>query len=159
MIIVILPEENDNERILNQIIKFNKMKKILAIMTMLLMVSALSFVVSSCGDDDDDSGYGSGVVGTWSANDDGEYLTLTFKKDGTGTWTERYYDYDSGKETERGSFSYEMEGKSKGIMTIRTYDSYYGYETEHMYFEIEGKKMYLFEDYYGEDLEWILTKE
>lgn len=158
MIIVILPEENDNERILNQIIKFNKMKKILAIMTMLLMVSALSFVVSSCGDDDD-SGYGSGVVGTWSANDDGEYLTLTFKKNGTGTWTERYYDYDSGKETERGSFSYEMEGKSKGIMTIRTYDSYYGYETEHMYFEIEGKKMYLFEDYYGEDLEWILTKD
>lgn len=137
-----------------------KQKSILWSLLAMMMVAVLSAGFVACSDDDDDdSSSGSGVVGTWSGSDDGDYLTLTFKKDGTGTWTSRYYDSYSGTETERGSFSYEMEGKSKGIITVRYYDSYYGYETEHIYFEIEGKKMYLYEDYYGDDLEWVLTKE
>ena len=125
----------------------------------MMVVAVLSAGFVACGDDDDDSGSGSGVVGTWSGQDGRDYLTLTFKCGGTGTWTGRYFDSYSGTETQRGSFSYEMEGKSKGIITVRYYDSYYGYETEHMYFEIEGKKMYLYEDYYGDDLELVLTKE
>ena len=127
-----------------------------------MMVSMLSVGFVSCGDDDDDESNfsGSGVVGTWSgSDDDGEYLTVTFKKDGTGTWISRYYDSYSGSETKKGSFSYEMEGNSKGVITVKNYDSYYGYEVEHTFFEIEGKRMYLYDDYYGEDLECILTKE
>lgn len=135
-----------------------KQKSILLSLLTMVMVAVMSTGFVACSDDDDDSS-SSGVVGTWSGSDDGDYLTLTFKKDGSGTWTSRFYDSYSGKETERGSFSYEMEGKSKGVITVRFYDSYYGYETEHIYFEIEGKKMFLYEDYYGEDLEWILTKE
>lgn len=133
-----------------------KQKSILWSLLTMMMLAVMSAGFVACSDDDDDD---SSVVGTWSGSDDGDYLTFTFKKDGTGTWTSRYYDSYSGTETERGSFSYEMEGKSKGIITVRYYDSYYGYETEHIYFEIEGKKMYLYEDYYGDDLEWVLTKE
>lgn len=113
----------------------------------------------ACDDDDDDSGSSSGVVGTWSGQDGRDYLTLTFKSGGSGTWTGRYDDSYSGMETERGNFTYVMEGKSKGVITVRLYDSYSGYGTEHLYFEIEGKKMYLYEDPYGDDLEWVLTKE
>lgn len=135
-----------------------KQKSILWSLLTMMMVAVMSASFIACSDDDDDSS-GSGVVGTWSGQEGKHYLTLTFKKDGSGTWTSRYNDSYSGYETERGTFSYEMEGKSKGIITVRDYDSYSGYHTENIFFEIEGKKMYLFEDYYGEDLEWILTKE
>ena len=36
---------------------------------------------------------------------------------------------------------------------------YYGYENETIFFVIEGKTMSLFEHYYYDDLEWILTKQ
>lgn len=135
-----------------------KQRNLLWSLFTLVMVTMMSAGFIACGDDDDDPVSG-GVVGTWSGQDGKDYLTLTFKSGGSGTWTSRYNDYYSGMETERGSFTYEMEGKSKGVITVRYYDSYYGYENEHIYFEIEGKKMYLYEDYYGEDLEWVLTKE
>ena len=126
-----------------------------------VMVAIMSAGFSAC-NDDDDNGSSGGVVGTWSGLEIGgrDYLTLTFKSSGSGTWTYRDHS-SSGYETERGSFTYEMEGKSKGIISIRAYDSYShsGYYTDYMYFEIEGKKMYLYDDYYGEDLEYILTKE
>ena len=129
----------------------------------MMMVAMLSASFMACGDDDDDDddngSSSSSVVGTWSGKDGSDYLSLTFKSGGNGTWTSRYYDSYSGTETERGSFTYEMEGKSKGVITVEEYDSYYGYETEYVYFEIEGKKMYLYENYYGDDLGWVLTKE
>ena len=76
------------------------------------MMTILSAGFVACDDDDSDSG--SGVVGTWSGKDGRHYLTLTFKSGGTGTWISRYDDSYSGMETERGTFTYEMEGKSKG---------------------------------------------
>jgi len=101
------------------------------------------------------------VTGTWSGTDDGDYLSLTFKNDGTGTFVGRYYDsyIGSGSVTEKGTFTYEMEGKSKGVIAVKEYNSYYGSYTDYIYFEIEGKTMYLYEDYYGDDLDWTLTKQ
>lgn len=126
----------------------------------MVMVTMMSTGFIACGDDDDDnSGSSSSVVGTWSGQDGRHYLTLTFKSGGSGTWTSRYNDSYSGTETERGNFTYVMEGKSKGIITVKENDSYSGYHTEYIYFEIEGKKMFLYEHGYGDDLEWELTKE
>ena len=52
-----------------------------------------------------------------------------------------------------------MRWKVNQKVTIRdSYDSYSGYYTDYIYFEIEGKKMYLYEDGYGDYLEWVLTK-
>lgn len=136
-----------------------KQKRILWSLLTMMMVAVLSAGFVACGDDDDDSSSGSGVVGTWSGKDGRESLSLTFKSGGKGTWVSRYEDYYSGTETERGSFTYEMEGKSKGIIIIKDYDSYSGYHNDYLYFEIEGKMMFLYDDYYGEDLEWVLTKE
>lgn len=103
------------------------------------------------------------VTGTWFGKESGssweESLTLTFKSDGTGTWVGSYYDSYSGSSTEKGTFTYEMEGKSKGVIAVKEYSSYSGSYTDYIYFEIEGKTMYLYEDYYGDDLEWTLTKQ
>lgn len=135
-----------------------KQKRILWSMLAIIMVAMLSIGFGACSSDDDNDS-SSGVVGTWSGQDGKDYLTLTFKSGGSGTWTSRYYDSYSGMETDNGSFTYKMDGKSKGMITIKEYDSYSGYNTEHIYFEIEGKKMYLYEDGYGDDLEWVLTKQ
>ncbi len=121
-----------------------------------MMVLALGASFVACGDDDDDD---DGVVGTWSGKDGNHYITLTFKSGGSGTWVDKYNDPYSGTDTDKGSFSYKMEGKSKGIINVRLYDSYYGYENETFYFMIEGKKMYVYEDDYEDDLEFVLTKQ
>lgn len=135
-----------------------KQKSILWSLFTLIMVAMISAAFVACGDDDDDNGSASGVVGSWSGRDGREYLTLTFKSGGSGVWTERYNDSYSGMETHVTDFTYVMEGKSKGIITIEEYDSYYGTDTEHYFFVIEGKTMKLYEDDYGVDLEWELTK-
>ena len=51
-----------------------------------------------------------------------------------------------------------MSGDNKGILNLKVYDSYYGDIIETWYFTIEGNVMYLYEDDWGEDLEWVLTK-
>ena len=125
-----------------------------------MMVAMLSVGFVACSSDDDDSDSGS-VVGTWSGTtDDDVHLSLNFKKNGTGTWTQRYYDSYYGTE-ERGSFSfsYEMESKSKGIIITTYYDSYSGDESDYLFFKIEGKKMFLFEGDYDDYLLGVLTKE
>lgn len=133
----------------------------------MMMVALLSvtFVACSDDDDDDDSSSGSSVVGTWSGSwsysDESETITLTFKSNGTGTYVDVYKD-SYGTEKETGTFTYKMEGQSKGIITLKYYDSYSysGYVTDYLYFEIKGKKMYLYEDGYDdEDMGMVLTKQ
>ena len=134
-----------------------KQKSILLSMLAVIMVAMLSVGFAACGSDDDDSG--SGVVGTWSGGDGKHYLTITFNSGGSGTIVSRYNDSYSGIETKTGSFTYTMEGPSKGIMIVKSYDSYYGYETDIFYFIIEGKTMSIYEDNYYDDLECVLTKQ
>lgn len=125
------------------------------------VLTTLSSLLVACGDDDD-NGSGPGISGTWSGSgsdeDEEETLTLTFKKNGTGTWKSVCYDED-GKETEKGTFVYEMESDTEGHVSL-IYNE--GGETEEdpYVFKIKGSKMYLY-DYYEEtlDLEWVLTKK
>lgn len=134
-----------------------KQKSIIWSVLAIMMVAMLSVGFAACGSDDDDSG--SGVVGTWSGKDGRDQLTLTFNSGGTGIYVSRYDDSYSGMETDTGSFTYTMEGSSKGVIMLRDYDSYSGYQTEILYFVIEGKTMSIYEDYYYDDLEWVLTKQ
>ena len=134
-----------------------KKKNFLWSMLAIMMVAMLGVGFVACGGDDGDNS--KGVVGTWSGQEGKRYLTLTFKGDGTGTYISRYNDSYSGMETETGTFTYIMEGDNKGIINIREYDSYSGYGYETVYFVIEGKTMSLYDDYYYDDLEWILIKQ
>lgn len=126
-----------------------------------MMVAMLSVGIVSCSKDDknDESNPSSKVIGTWSVRDGNESLTLTFKSGGVGTSTYKYYSSYSGMETETETFTYEMEDESKGIILMEYYDSYSGYQTDIVYFEIRGNKMYIYEEDYGDELIYVLTKQ
>lgn len=133
-----------------------------------VIVAMLSTGFVACGDDDsNDSGSGTkkGVVGTWSGTSHShkETLSLTFKSGGSGTWISRYYDSYSGTETNRGSFTYEMEGKYKGIIIINDNKDSYSYSSGHsniiLFFEIEDDTMFIYLEDYGDNLGWTLTKQ
>ena len=126
-----------------------------------MMIVIAGVGISACGDDGDDEG--TGIEGTWTGVDGSETLQLTFKSDYTGVWVVSYNNKYSGSGSEKGTFTYSMSGSSKGIITIKSKSSSYSYSssgshTEIIFFEIEGNTMYLYEDGYGDDLEWILTK-
>ena len=133
----------------------SKKKKFYWSMLAIIMVTMLSVGLTACGSDDDDNT----VVGTWSGQQGRNNLTLTFKSDGTGTFISRYNDSYSGMETSSGNFTYVMDGNNKGIINIRLYDSYSGYGHETIFFVIESNTMSLYEDYYYDDLEFVLTKQ
>ena len=89
------------------------MKKYLISLLTIMMVAMVGFSFVSCSDDDDDNGSSNGgsnsssnysIVGTWRWDDDESdyYEIFTFRKDGTGTWTE-YEDGESYSEP----FSYQ----------------------------------------------------
>lgn len=96
-----------------------------------------------------DSNIGASSIGgtSWTYQEGRESITINFKSDGTGTFVEKYYDSYSGMETDTYSFTYTMTGKTEGRMIIKYYDSYSGYDNEVFYFEIEGKTLYLYNDY------------
>lgn len=120
------------------------MKKIITLMAF------VTLLLCSCGKEHI-VGEESGLAGTtWTYKDDGEQLTLSFKKDGTGTWTAKYYDPYYGTETDRGTFTWEMEGKTEGYIYFKFGDSFSGYYTETVSFEIEDKKMYYYPPYENE---------
>ena len=129
----------------------------IALLTVLMSVS-----FSACGGDDDNQGGGSNVkskdvVGTWKGyscvDDDpndlstNHTLTLVFNADGTGTYDE-YEVLDANK----CSFSYSMEGNTKG----KAYISSIG---NSIYFMLEGEKMYVYDHGYGDDLDFVLSKQ
>ena len=136
----------------------------------MLCLSIGMFFFACSGDDDDDNA----AIGTWTYVDDdsryGEEFTLVFKSGGKGTWKSVVREGSYGTYNESGTFTYKMEGKKKGVITVKedrddsySYYSYYSYSSYNdydvYYFEIEGKKMYLYEDGYGDDLEMVLTKK
>lgn len=133
-----------------------KQNSFLCSLLTMMMVAMLSIGFAACSDDDDDKGSGSSIVGTWSGSDgDGGYLTLTFKKGGTGTWASKYYEPGYGTETDNGTFFYEQTNGSGGYITVR-----FGDETELYYYEIKGQKMYVYYIYDDETfLELVLTKK
>lgn len=135
-----------------------KKKSIILSMLAVMMMAVLSVGFVACGDDDS-GGSGSSVIGTWTGQEGRHTLTLIFKDGGSGTFIEKYNDSYSGMETETGSFSYTIEGGSKGMIIVQLYDSYSGKENEIFYWMIEGNTMFLYEHGYGDDLEYVLTKQ
>lgn len=138
------------------------MKRLNSLFTVAMLAVSMvvvSLAATSCSNDDDDNNGGGEsstniIVGTWSGLDDwGDRMTLTFKKDGTGT-----YNMIVESDTDNGTFSYEMLDKSTGMITVKYYDSFSGAAIERYGFRIEGTKMYV-NDYDDEDFQWILTKK
>lgn len=114
------------------------------------------------GDDSGKQGTNTSVTGTWTGTEEGGYdqLTLSVNSNGTGTYVLRdYSSYYQTYDTNSGTFTYQMDGDSKGIVIIKVNSSYYTDRTIMYYFVIQGNKLYLYEDGYGEDLEWVLTKQ
>lgn len=96
------------------------------------------------GDDDDNSGSStSKAVGTWYTGSGDNYMSLTFKSNGTGSWILRTSG-DDGTETEYGSLVYTMTSSSKGTVSLKLAD--YDYVFISWDFVIEGSKMYLYQD-------------
>lgn len=135
-----------------------KKKSIILSMMAVMLVALFGVGFAACGDDDN-GGSGVSVIGTWTGQEGRHTLTLIFKDGGSGTFIEKYNDSYSGMETETGSFSYTIEGGSKGMIIVQLYDSYSGKENEIFYWMIEGNTMFLYEHGYGDDLEYVLTKQ
>lgn len=136
-----------------------KKKSIILSMMAVMLVALLGFAFAACGDDDN-GGSGSNVVGTWKGQEGRHVLTLIFKNGGNGTYIFNYNDQYSGMETETGSFSYTFDNDSKGLLIVEEeYDSYSGGGTGVLYWVIEGETMFIYEHGYGDDLEYVLTKQ
>ncbi|MDE5999343.1 MAG: hypothetical protein K2H04_04625, partial [Bacteroidaceae bacterium] len=100
-------------------IKFKNMKRLNSLFTVAMLAVSMvvvSLAATSCSNDDDNNNGGgeSSILGTWSGRNGESLNTLTFKKDGTGTWVSQDYDSFWGTETETGTFSYEMIDESTG---------------------------------------------
>ncbi|MDE6722189.1 MAG: hypothetical protein K2J84_08610 [Bacteroidaceae bacterium] len=140
------------------------MKRLNSLFTVAMLAVSMvvvSLAATSCSNDDDNNNGGgeSSILGTWSGRNDESLNTLTFKKDGTGTWVSQDYDSFWGTETETGTFSYEMIDESTGTFTIKLYYSDSELEIEHYNFRIEGKKMYVHPLDWGYSAELILHKK
>lgn len=135
-----------------------KAKNILQAMATLL-VAMFCIGLTSCSSSSDDASESPTnlAVGSWSGprydgpnkeSKGNRLLMLVFKSDGSGTYVNQDDDYKN-----KGVFNYVMEGSNKG--KIRFDDNLlYDY-----FFVIEGNKMSIYDKDYGDDIDWILTKE
>ena len=103
----------------------------------IMMVAMVSLTMVSCSDDDDEVvKESSPIVGTWTWEDDEseDYEIVTFRADGTGTWTEydSYYD-----ESDTEQFSYQYNPNTKKLV-IHIED-----EVEEITISIVGDIMYM----------------
>lgn len=130
-------------------------KSILFSLLAIMMIAMTGVGFMACSSSDDDGG---GLSGTWVCKEGHHEITLKFKSGNSGTWIDKYNDYYSGYETVTGTFTYEMEGEHRAMVFIQAYDSYYGHEVEIYYCVIEDDTLYLFEDDYGVDLEYVFTR-
>ena len=123
-------------------------------------VMLTSVVIAACGDDDDDDAT-SAVVGTWVGTEDEDTFTVIVNANGTGTYISVDNHISSGRpaDTKTGSFTYVMQGADRGIITSSHVSSYYGLVQEILYFVVQGNLMFIYEDSYNGDLQWVLVKQ
>lgn len=132
-----------------------KQKSIFLSLLAMMMVAMLSVGFVACDNDDEEEG---DVIGTWTGTiENGQnQMTMTFKEDGTGMIAGflpvENYTYEQ-------SFTYIMESKSKGILMIENEDADIDDPNIRWYFEIDGKKLRLYEDGYGDEFIGTLTKK
>jgi ABC-type glycerol-3-phosphate transport system substrate-binding protein len=142
-----------------------KKKTLLWSMLTVMMVTMLSVGFVACGSDDDDDDNGttssSSVVGTWKGQEGNDSMTATFNADGTSTWIE-VDGHSDGRpaDIKQGTFTYMMQGADRGIIVSKSPSSYYysGESTETNYFIFQGNVMYIYDDGYNDDLEFVLTR-
>ena len=129
-------------------------------MLTILMVTLLCVGFTSCGDDDDDDAKAK-VVGTWKGPDGNTTVTMTFNSGGDGMYIESYNDsYSGGRESVSTSFTYSMVDAKRGIASIKVPDKWYsGSSTWTFYFIISDNTMSVYDDDFGDDLEFVLTKQ
>jgi hypothetical protein len=109
-------------------------------------------VLLACSSGDDDNG----VVGTWKGYrcdnistleiSENHTLTLVFSSNGFGNYLEIDNPY-----TEQCTFTYEMESNTRGKADTKVRGI--------IYFEIMDNKMYVYGHGYGNDLDFLLTKQ
>lgn len=130
-------------------------------MLTIILVTALSIGFAACGDgDNDDKSSNSNIVGTWTGQDGGVSITLTFNSNFTGLYVESYKDSYSGKESVSTTFTYSVVDETKAIMVVKVPDQWYsGRSTETYYIVINGKSMSIYDDDFYDDLEYVLTKQ
>ena len=105
-----------------------KRKNFLLNLLAMMMVAMVSVSFMSCKDDDEENS----IVGTWELTDDNERIVVTFRANGTGTWTE----YLNGELDEVENFTYQYDEKSKLLV------AYFGDEAETGTVTINGDIMY-----------------
>lgn len=142
-----------------------KQKSILWSLVTLMMVMTLGVIFVACGDDNDNNNSNNGsaestATGVWKGSKGKRTLTIYVNSGGQGTYVYVYNDSYSGDETETGSFTYTMESNTRGIITMKEYDSYSGNSVAIYSYVIDGNTMQLYEDKYDElRLVWTLTKQ
>jgi len=121
-------------------------------------MTAAVFVLGLPSCSSNDSGEGDNnnsiIIGTWMGprlNNSGSVasglsMTLVFNSDGSGRYIE-----DNRNSIQRGTFTYKMEGITRGKLLFDNADD--------NYIEVIDNKMYFYDHGYGDDLDYILTKQ
>ena len=120
------------------------------------MILMLNVVIVSCSKDDDNN-KDNDLIGTWngySCADDNpddlsqnHTLTLIFRSDGSGDYLEKDNNF-----SDQCSFTYEKQSNTRAKAYISKRGNF-------QYFEIVGNKMYVYGHGYGNDLDFLLTKQ
>jgi len=121
-----------------------------------MMITVLGVSIIACDKEKEDKDSGSDVdkeystiEGTWSGGEEDNVFTISFKKDGTGTYVNTKTDSDT--HTFSGTFTYTMTGNNSGCMVVKYRADYFSadeYESEMCLFVIIDDKLYFME---GED--------
>ena len=124
------------------------------IAAMIAAVFVLGLLSCSSNDSGEADNSNSFLIGTWTGprlNNSGTVaegfsMTLVFNSDGSGRFIE-----NNRNSVERGTFTYKMEGKTRGKLLFDNNDD--------NYFEVIDNKMNFYDHGYGDDLDYILTKQ
>jgi len=141
-----------------------KKKNLLWGLLSVMLVALMGVSVSACSSDDDETI-------TWIGTDGNDKLTLVWESDGTGTWT--FVDMSSSgqvKGTYTGTFTWKEVSKNMGMLYVIGADNSFSFshgsysysgggQVATLYYVIAGNTLSLYEDGFGEDLEYVLIKE
>ena len=124
------------------------------IAAMIAAVFVLGLLSCSSNDSGEADNSNSFLIGTWTGprlNNSGTVaegfsMTLVFNSDGSGRFIE-----NNRNSVERGTFTYKMEGKTRGKLLFDNNDD--------NYFEVIDNKINFYDHGYGDDLDYILTKQ
>lgn len=142
------------------------MKTTLRAIGMMLVAVVVSLAMTACGDDDDDKGFGPidpdhpavtgdhdpELIGTWTwkgaGEDWSEENTYTFNKNGTFTYTEKWWEADEGRGTYTDKGYWSTSGSYVTIYITSSSDKEDIGESDRMSYYIVEDELYLDGDFY-----------